>query len=93
MLPRPLKRTSLSPPRPMEMTRTASTIGFHSPMRTPSLPSSGWPPLTTAMSVVVPPMSAMIAFRRPLSAQAPTTLAARPDNAGVDAEPEVCIRH
>ena len=49
-------------------------------MRTPSVPTSGWPLRTTAMSVVVPPMSATIPLPVPLSAQAPTTLAAGPES-------------
>jgi hypothetical protein len=39
--PRPLNRTSLSPPRPTETTRTASIMGFNVPILTPSVPISG----------------------------------------------------
>ena len=76
----PPKRTSLSPPRPTASTFTASTIGRQSPIKAPSPASAGWPSRTTAMSVVVPPMSATMARRRPLRAQAPITLAAGPES-------------
>jgi len=76
----PPKRTSLSPPRPIELTLTASTIGCQSPIVAPSLQSSGCPLLTIAISVVVPPISAIIAFFKPLNSQAPITLAAGPDS-------------
>ena len=45
----------------------------------PSKLRAGRPPRTTAISVVVPPISATMALSSPLKAQAPSTLAAGPD--------------
>ena len=54
-------------------------MGRQLPTIAPSKLRAGKPPRTTAISVVVPPMSATMAFCRPLSAHAPSTLAAGPD--------------
>ena len=51
------KRTSLSPPRPLVRTSMASTMVRQPPTSAPSARITGRPPDTTAMSVVVPPMS------------------------------------
>ena len=75
----PWKRTSLSPPRPREKTRTASTMGRHSPITVALALITGRPSVTMAISVVVPPMSAMIAFCCGCSWAAPMTLAAGPE--------------
>ena len=53
-------------------------MGRQSPIRAPSTLSSGRPLRTTAISVVVPPISATMALATPLRAQAPITLAAGP---------------
>ena len=73
------KYTSLSPPRPLVRTSTASTIVLQAPTSAPSARMTGRPPDTTAMSVVVPPMSETTKSVSPVRNPAPTTLAAGPD--------------
>ncbi|MBS1269986.1 MAG: hypothetical protein MAG794_00938 [Gammaproteobacteria bacterium] len=75
----PPYRTSLSPPRPMACTSTASIINRQSPTMAPSGLTAGRPARTTAISVVVPPISATMMLSEPLRNDAPITLAAGPD--------------
>ncbi len=56
------KCTSLSPPRPVVRTSTASTIVRQMPTRAPSPLITGRPFETIAMSVVVPPISETTKF-------------------------------
>ena len=60
-------------------TSTASTIVRHPPTNAPSALTTGRPPDTIAMSVVVPPMSETTKSARPVRKPAPTTLAAGPE--------------
>ena len=75
----PLNLASLSPPRPTDKTRIVSTIGRQSPISVAWSLMSGRPSVTMAMSVVVPPISAMIAVWDRLRWHAPITLAAGPE--------------
>jgi len=72
-------RTWLSPPRPVVWTSTAWIIVRQPPTRAPFTLSTGQPPLSAAMSVVVPPTSTVHTSRRPARCHAPTTLAAGPE--------------
>jgi hypothetical protein len=51
----------------------------HTPTKAPSARITGRPPETTAISVVVPPISETTKSSRPVRKPAPTTLAAGPD--------------
>ena len=76
---RSASRISLSPPRPCVCISTASTIVRWPPTVAPSAPNGGMPSRTTAMSVVVPPMSAITASSASARWAAPTRLAAGPE--------------
>ncbi len=71
--------TSESPPRPEVRMRAASTIVCQPPTCAPSLLSRGAPPRSSAISVVVPPISATSAVFSSARKAAPARLAAGPD--------------
>jgi hypothetical protein len=72
------KWTSLSPPRPVVRIATASTMVRYAPTRAPSGSIAGRPSRSSAISVVVPPISETSASRAPVIQRAPTMLAAGP---------------
>ena len=85
--------TSESPPRPDVRIRAASTIVCQPPTCAPSLLSRGAPPRNSAISVVVPPISATSAVFSSARNAAPARLAAGPDkivSTGREREKSAC---
>ena len=79
-VPRVTGNTSESPPSPQVRISAASTMVFQPPTSAPSSFSLGAPFCNSAMSVVVPPISATMAVCAPARKAAPARLAAGPDS-------------